>query len=445
MTSVVLPVLVVLALVALNGVFVAAEFALVGARRSRLQTIADGGSRVARWLVDIFDRPTGKDGYIAVAQLGITLASIGLGMYGEPAVAQWLYGPFEDWGLSHGAAHTVGFVVALSAITYLHVVFGEMIPKALALQAPEQVSLKVNPLMRLFGLLFRPMVRVLNALALGMLRLLRIPEPDRRSSLYTSAELEIVTDEAADSGQLGVLQRGLIRNIFDLEHRIAEELMTPRAEMEVIDVATPSSEVIGRIDASPHSRYPVVDGDLDHVVGVLHVKDFIRATQTTDAPSVTGLVRRLPTVAATASAERLLERFKRERTHAILVVDEFGGTLGLVTLDDLIAEVMDDHLAGGAPDVVRHPDGSLSIDGGTTIADLADHHDIHLSHPEVATVAGLILANTASVPDVGTAVESDGHVLQVEAVSGRRISRIRLRPRPEGDRPTDDRSTGEAD
>ena len=200
MTTVVIPIVVIIVLVIVNGVFVAAEFALVGARRSRLQTLADAGSRPARWLLGVFDRPTGKDGYIAIAQLGITLASIGLGMYGEPAVAGWLYGPFEDWGLSSAAAHTVGFIIALSGITYMHVVFGEMIPKALALQAPETVSLRVNPVMRVFGLLFRPMVAVLNAAALGLMRLLRIPEPDQRFALYTSAELAIVTDETGSSG-----------------------------------------------------------------------------------------------------------------------------------------------------------------------------------------------------------------------------------------------------
>ena len=428
-TTVLFPVVVILALVVVNGVFVAAEFALVGSRRSRLQTLADQGSRVARWLVDVFDRPTGKDGYIAVAQLGITLASIGLGMYGEPAVAKWLYGPFEDWGLSDTAAHTVGFVVALSGITYLHVVFGEMIPKALALQAPEQVSLKVNPVMRLFGLLFRPMVHVLNAVALGLLRLLRIPEPDQRLALYTSAELEIVTDEAADSGQLGALQRGLIQNIFDLDERLAEELMTPRAQMEVVDLGTGLDEVIERVEGSPRSRYPVVDGDLDHVVGMLHVKDLIRASQARTLPPLRELVRHLPTVAATASAERLLERFKREQTHAILVVDEFGGTLGLVTMDDLIAEVMDDQVEDRAVNVVRHDDGSLSVDGGVTLAELREDHGVDLAHPEVTTVAGLVLVHVGTVPDVGATVEtSTGCDLTVEAVDGRRIARVRIRP-----------------
>ncbi|HEY5651215.1 MAG TPA: CNNM domain-containing protein, partial [Acidimicrobiia bacterium] len=152
-TGVVLPIVAVAALVAINGVFVAAEFSLVASRRSRISALANDGNRGARWLLGVFDRPTGKDSYIAVAQLGITLASIGLGMYGEPAIAHWLYDPFESLGLSEGAAHTVGFLAALSIITYLHVVLGEMIPKALALSEPEGTSLRVNRVMRAFSLL----------------------------------------------------------------------------------------------------------------------------------------------------------------------------------------------------------------------------------------------------------------------------------------------------
>jgi CBS domain containing-hemolysin-like protein len=427
--TVVLPIVVILTLVVVNGVFVAAEFSLVGARRSRLETIADGGNRAARWLLGVFDRPAGKDGYIAIAQLGITLASIGLGMYGEPAVAGWLYGPFEDWGLSSAAAHTVGFIVALSGITYMHVVFGEMIPKALALQAPEKVIIRVNPVMGMFGLLFRPMVHLLNATAFALMRLLRIPEPDQRSALYTSEELAIVTDEAADSGQLGEMQRDLIRNILDLDERTAEELMTPRSRIEALELSATSQEIAVRIGASPRSRYPVIDGGLDQVVGVLHIKDFIRARQQEESLDLRRLVRPLPTVAVTATAELLLERFKRDRTHASLVVDEFGATLGVVTLDDIIAEVMEDELYEGPARVIRNDDGSLSLDGETTLAELREDHGIEFVHADVVTIAGVILAEHGAVPDVGTTVEFNGYALTVEKMLGRKVTQVRVRRR----------------
>jgi CBS domain containing-hemolysin-like protein len=427
-TSVVLPIVVIIVLVIVNGVFVAGEFALVGARRSRLQTLADGGSRGARWLLNVFDRPLGKDGYIAVAQLGITLASIGLGMYGEPAVARWLYGPFERWGLSYAASHTVGFIVALSAITYLHVVFGEMIPKALALQAPETVSVRVNPVMRLFSIVFRPAVVVLNAVAIGLMRLLRIPEPDQRLALYTSAELAIVTDEAADSGQLGAMQRGLIRNIFDLEERRAEELMTSRTRMQVLDLTATTQEVVARIAESPRSRYPIVDGDLDHVVGVLHIKDVIRAAQRGQPVDLARLARPLPSVAASTPADELLALLKRDRIHSSLVVDESGGTLGFVTLDDVIAEVMDEEIGDGAERAVRESDGSLVLDGEVTMNELLEDHGVALAHPEVTTVAGVVLAEHGTVPDLGVQIRVQGFELTVEAMQGRKITRVRVRP-----------------
>ncbi|HUP75518.1 MAG TPA: hemolysin family protein [Acidimicrobiales bacterium] len=419
--------MVILVLVVVNGVFVAAEFALVGARRSRLESMAGRGNRAARWLVSVFDRPMGKDRYIAIAQLGITLASIGLGMYGEPAVAGWLYGPFEDWGLSSTAAHTLGFVIALSAITYMHVVFGEMIPKALALQTPERVSIRVNPVMQVFGMLFRPMVAALNAMALGLMRLLRIPEPDKRLALYTSAELAIVTDEAADSGQLGAMQRDLIRNIFELDERTAEELMTSRSRVEVFSVTATPEEIAARIAASPRSRYPVVDGDLDRVVGVLHIKDFIRAHQQGLPLDLERLVRPATSVAASASAEQLLAQFKRDRMHASLVVDEFGGTLGFVTLDDIIAEVMDVHIAAGS-DVVRRDDGSLTLDGEVTLSELRDHHRMTIEHPDVTTIAGLVLAQHGTVPAAGVSVRYQGYDLMVEQVEGHKITRVAVRP-----------------
>ena len=205
-TDAVLPIVAIVGLVAINGVFVAAEFSLVASRRSRINALANDGNRGARWLLGVFDRPTGKDSYIAVAQLGITLASIGLGMYGEPAIAHWLYDPFESLGLSEAAAHTVGFLVALSIITYLHVVLGEMIPKALALSEPEGTGLRVNPVMRVFSFLFRPAVASLNWMALSLMRLLRIPEPDKSLALYSAEELAIVTDESAEGGELPELR-----------------------------------------------------------------------------------------------------------------------------------------------------------------------------------------------------------------------------------------------
>lgn len=421
------PIVVIVVLVVLNGLFVAAEFSLVASRRSRLETLAEDGNAAAGWLVRIFDHPTGKDRYIAIAQLGITLASIGLGMYGEPQIAGWLYGPFEAAGLSYAAAHTVGFVVALSLITFMHVVFGEMIPKALALQTPEALSVRVNPLMRAFGLIFRPLIVVLNVLALSLMRLLRVREPGKDSLLYTSKELNIITRESAQGGHLDDVQRELIENIFALEDRTAEELMTPRRRLEALAVTAGAQEVLARIAASARSRYPVYEHTLDEIIGVLHVKDFIRARVSGRSLQLGGLVRPLPSVAASASAEELLALFKREHLHAALVVDEFGGTLGFVTMDDLIEDVMEEDAAASGW-VQVNADGSYTLDGEVTLSELREGHGLSLHSEDVSTIAGLLLAEHGTVPEPGTTVHVQGHDLTAEAVEGFKITRVRVRP-----------------
>ncbi|MDO5653260.1 MAG: hemolysin family protein [Brachymonas sp.] len=428
MADVLLPIAVIVFLVLVNGLFVAAEFALVASRRNRLQTLADSGSRAAQWLLKVFDKPAGKDGYIAVAQLGITLASIGLGMYGEPAVASWIYAPLEKMGLPEDLVHSVGFVIALSAITYLHVVFGEMIPKALALQTPEKTSVLINLPMRLFDLLFRPMVVLLNKTAFGLMHLLGIRDPGKQASLYTSKELAIVTEEAAQSGQMDSVQQRLITNIFEMEDRTAEELMTSRKRMFSIDVAASPEAVADTISKHTQARYPVYRETLDDVIGVLHVKDFIRAWAKGGPIALERLVRPLPSVAATSTAEELVELFKRGRVHAALVVDEFGGTLGFVTMEDVISNVIEEEDTDESPWVVLQPDGSWLLDGEVTLSELEEDHDVVIENEDVATIAGVLLSHLGTVPEVGTRIELGPYALVAEEVSGLKITKVRLIP-----------------
>lgn len=428
MSEYLLPILIIAVLVAINGMFVAAEFALVGSRRSRLETLAKSGSGAAGWLVRVFDRKGGKDSYIAIAQLGITLASIGLGMYGEPAVAAWLYPTLESWGMSYDQSHLAGFIIALGCITYLHVVLGEMIPKALALQLPEQVSLSVNPVMRFFGIVFRPMVFALNQIAFGLMRMLGIPDPGKTASLYTSKELEIATEEVAASGQFDEGQRILIDNIFEMEDRTAEELMTSRSRMRAIALDTAPEDLAALIASSQQTRYPVYATSLDDIGGVLHVKDFIRARTLGSSRPLSGMTRPLPRVAATTSATELLALFKTQRIHAALVVDEHGGTLGFVTLDDIVEDLIDEETSGDADWVRKLPDGGFLLDGEVTLAQLAEDYDIDLAEGDIVTIAGLALARRGIVPEQGESIELPGYRLTVEQTEGFKITQVKLEP-----------------
>lgn len=430
MSDVLIPIAAILALVIVNGVFVGAEFALVGARRSRFETMAKNDNSAAKWLLRVFDRDGGKDAYIAIAQLGITLASIGLGMYGEPAVAKWLYGPLENIGLSYDQSHAVGFVIALGGITFLHVVFGEMIPKAMALQSPERVSISLNPVMRLFGVLFRPMVILLNKIAFALMRLLGIPDPGKSAMLYSAQELEIVTGDVAASGQLEDAQVRLIENIFEMKDRTAEELMTSRGRMIAITADANAEQVTATIAQETLARYPVYGASLDDIWGVLHVKDFIRNRVADAGSDLKAIIRPLPRVAGGMSAFDLMTLFKKQRVHAALVVDEFGGTLGFVTMDDLVADLIDETGGPGLDWFQVLPDGTMLLDGEVTLAELEEDHGLAIDHPEVSTVAGLFLAEDGVLPSTGRRVKFKNYSFVAEEVRGMKILRVRLERLP---------------
>lgn len=426
METYLLPVLIILLLIVINGVFVAAEFSFVASKASRFEAHAAAGSGAAAYLLKVHESNGGKDRYVAIAQLGITLASVGLGMYGEQQVAGWMYGPFEAWGLSHAMAHTVATAVSLSLITYMHVVFGEMIPKAVALQTPEKLAMQVQPIVGFFGVVFGPAVALLNAIAMGLMRLFRIPEPSEGEQLHTSKELSYLTQESTVSGELPQEQFFLINSIVNLDSRTAEELMTPRTRIEAISEDTPQDEVRALIAASGRSRYPVYKGSLDQISGMLLAKDFIRSQVTASPRPWQALKRALPSVSASATAEDLLELFKRRHMHAALVVDEYGGTMGLVTLDDLIADVVEDDQQDSEW-LQSLPDGSYRIHGEMALSDLRKLHGLDIDSKEATTIAGVLLELHGTVPEEGMTFEKDGFLLTVLEVSGFKIMAVGAR------------------
>jgi CBS domain containing-hemolysin-like protein len=272
------------------------------------------------------------------------------------------------------------------------------------------------------------MVYLLNQIAFGLMRLLGIRDPGKAALLYSSKELEIATDEVAASGQLDEAQRILIDNIFEMENRTAGELMTSRSRMQAIALDTPLDEIAALIAGSTRSRYPVFSRSLDDIGGVLHVKDFIRARIAGTLETLSGVTRPLPRVAATTSATELLALFKKQRTHAALVVDEHGGTLGFVTLDDLVEDLIEVEEPAGSDWIRALPEGGLLLDGEVTLAELSEDHGIELEREDVVTIAGLALAVRGTVPGQGEHLDVSGYRLTIEETSGLKITRIRLAP-----------------
>ena len=431
--SVLLPILVIIVLIILNGLFVAAEFAIVGSRRTRVDKYAEEGSAAARYVQRVLSSPENQDRYIAIAQLGITLASIGLGMYGEQSIAGWLYGPLERFGgLGYAASHTVGTIIAVSFLTYFHVVIGEMIPKALALQKPEETSFRVARPMRVVGTIFRPAVWALNGAGTLLLKAMRVPEPDAKSRVYTPQELELVVGESSEAGALESEQQELIANIFDFSERDVGQLMTPRPRVVGLSVDSTREDLGALIREGQHSRFPVFEGDLDHIVGLLHIKDFIRQQMQPEQPShfdLRSLVRRAPRVPEGMAAERLLESFKRLKVHMAVVMDEFGGTAGIVTLEDLLEEVVgevQDEFDQETPPVQRVDDNVLLVRGDVLLDDLNEHHGFDLSSETSDTVAGLLLDELGRPPEVGDEATLGEVHLKAEEVEGLVIRKVRL-------------------
>ncbi len=410
-TALLIPTLVILVLVIINGIFVAAEFAIIGVRDTQMEQMADEGNPIAGNVLKVLEIRPRLDHYIATAQLGITLASLGLAMYGEPAIGHFVEPYLETLGgFTPSTAATISYIVALSLLTYLHVVIGEMIPKALALSDASTMALRLDPLMRLTGSILNYPVRVLNGIGNLLLRLLRIPPAHAEGRLVAAEELELIVAESVEGGLIQDDEEEFIRNIFDFSERTVGQVMTPRRRMQALDVRWPQDELIRIVTQSHHSRFPIYEGDLDHIVGILHLKDLLRLTLRPNGPFDLRLIlRTAPSVPEDFRVDRLLTAFKKQKLHMAVVRDEFGGLAGVVTLEDLVEEVVgevrDEFDQEREPRVELGP-GVLEVTGEYPLDDLAE--EVFLGEaddlPEVESVGGLIVAQLGRPPLNGDVV-----------------------------------------
>ena len=429
----VVPLVILTVLILVNAIFVAAEFAIVASRAFKLEPLAEN-SAAARSALNIVKNTRLQDRFIAVAQLGITLVTVALGMYAEPTIAGWFYGPLQQWfGLSESVAHTVATVVILAVITYLHVVIGEMIPKAMALHSPETIATVVMPSMRFLNILFLPGVWVLNAIAGAFLRAMNLPLQGGSHRLYTANELEMLVRESSEGGEIESEQSDLIEAIFDFGEREVYQCMAPRTRVKGLPIDATESDLIELMVKSKHSRFPVYEGDLDHIRGILHVKDFIRWRSTNDGEEfdLRPLLRRAPRVPLHMSSARLLAAFKRLRVHMAVVMDEYGGTEGIVTLEDLIEEVVgevyDEHDQESLPEINEMPDGTYLVEGEVLLDDFNEIYPDSLVSDDANTVGGLVVEELGRAPQVGDVVEANGAELTVQEIDGLAVTRVVIR------------------
>ncbi len=331
-------------------------------------------------------------------------------MYGMPAIGRFVEPLLGSLGLGAAAAATVSFIIALALLTYLHVVVGEMLPKGLALSNPSAMALSLDRIMHISGKVLGWPVRVLNSIGNMLLRLFRIPPAQGHERLMAAEELELIVAESAEGGLIEDDEEEIIRNIFDFSERTVGQVMTPRRKVQSIYVDCPQEELIRTVTESHHSRFPIYEGDPDHIVGILHLKDLIRLTLRPNGPFDLRLIlRTAPEVPEDFRVDRLLAAFKNEKLRMAIVRDEFGGVAGVVTLEDLVEEVVGE--VRDEFDVEREPyqrvaPGVLILSGDYLLDDLAD--DVYLGEedelPDVETVGGLIISLLGKPPVNGDVV-----------------------------------------
>lgn len=416
-----LPISVITLLIFLNGLFVAAEFAIAGAPRAAIERRAAQGHRVARLVCQILRDPRSQDRYIATAQLGITFASLGLGMYGEHVLAEWLAGRLTTLGTSRWiAAHTVASILAVSVLTYFHIVLGEMVPKSLALQQAERTALWVTRPMLTVQTLLYPLVIGLNGAGNGILRLMGINRQTASGQQYhTAEELQFIVQESQEGGLLRAETGQIVRDLLEFGDLTAGEVMVPRVQIIGIPLGAAPAEVAAILRTSRHTRYPVYDGDLDHIVGMIHIKDLLRRLVNGRSIEVRD-TRPTPRVPETSTLDAVLAAMRRAQTQMVIVLDEYGGTAGIVTIEDLFEEVIGDieEDESGHPPLYRDAAGSLRVAGTVRLDEVGEHLGLPLEHAEVNTVSGLVLALLGRPPVVGDAVVYNTVRFEVTAVEG---------------------------
>jgi CBS domain containing-hemolysin-like protein len=413
--------LIIAGLILLNGIFVAAEFAIVGAPRAAIDARVSAGDRLARLVQSVLRDPRKQDRYIATAQLGITVASLGLGMYGEHVLADGIYALLDMPGMpavivSHGAAS----VIAVAILTYFHIVIGEMVPKSLALQQAEHLAVWITPPMIWTKNLLYPVVVTLNGIGNLLLKAFGVNRQiQTRDQYYTPEELQLIVQESEELGALRAESGQMLQELFEFGDLTAGEVMVPRVRVTGMPIGMTPDEIRALLGRSAHTRYPVYEKDLDHILGMVHIKDLLRLLLANE-PIERVDVRPLPVVPETAELDTVLSVMRSDRTQMAVVIDEHGGTAGFVTLEDLFEEVVGDieEGRGVGPQVYRDPEGRLHVPGTMRIDEVGQEFDLDLEHEEVDSVSGLVLMLLGRPPVVGDVVRYDRLQFEVTAVKG---------------------------
>ena len=418
-------------LVFLNGFFVAAEFAIVKVRASQIEIQAKSGSRMAKTAKHITQH---LDSYLAATQLGITLASLGLGWVGEEVMEHILENILFAFNASpefvKSFSVTAAPVIAFSIITVLHIVFGELAPKSIAIQRPIGVTMGVSLPLHFFYFIFRPFIWLLNGLANLLLKLIGINAINSHEAAHSSEELQYLLEQGKESGALDINEHELIKNVFDFNERVVKNIMVPRTKISGIEMNTPEEEVLETVLKEGYSRIPVYDETIDKVVGVIHAKDILPIIAGKREMVLSDIIRKPFFIPETKKINDLLKEFQQKRIQIAIVLDEFGGTAGMVTLEDIVEELVgeiQDEFDEEKPIVEKVSEQEFIVNASATIYDVNEYlpHDLP-EDEDYDTVGGLVGDLFGKIPEVGERKEFYGYTITILKKTEQNVESVKL-------------------
>ena len=450
--------LAILALVLLNGFFVAAEFALVRSRRTRLEAMVRSGDRLARIALRA---SSNISRVLSASQLGVTLASLGLGWIAESTLAHIFESLFEGlpFPIEVSLRITLAGIVAYTILTYLHVVLGELTPKAAALNSPERFAKYLAPLLMTFAWIMSPFIWVLHRSANGLLRLMGQPGAGSEEAVHSPEELRLLVEQSQEGGTLPTADADMLDAVFEFSEKNAREVMTPRTEIVAFDVNAPLEEVLQIVEDSQFSRYPVYEESIDNIIGLILTKDLLRllipgaasdSSATAAAFDVRKLIRPVHVIPGSREVEDVLADFKRLKEHMAIVLDEYGGTAGIITMEDLLEEIVGEILDEyDTPEDVTEPvltrSGETIVPGGTNIGELNERFGLDVPDEDATTIGGFVFGILGRLPQAGDRVIAGGAIFTVKAMEGRKIDVLAVDLHSMGDRRSKDRTPQSAD
>ncbi|MEI6871236.1 MAG: hemolysin family protein [Verrucomicrobiota bacterium] len=418
----------VLALVGLNGFFVASEFAIVKVRASQLEALEAAGERKARLALEVTEN---IEAYLSATQLGITLASLALGWVGEPFVAALIGPALHTLGVvSETVANTISVGVAFASITFLHIVLGELAPKTLAISKPVPTTIWVSAPLKVFYQVFRPAIWFLNGAANIFLRkILRLTPIGEHELAHSEEELRVILAESEDAKQVTSIGKEILINALDLRKRVVRDITTPRKEVIFLNTEDSFEENLNLAVTSRHTRFPVCEGHLDNAIGLVHIKDLMLQMRS-DQPDLMKARRDILPVPEMMPLERLLTFFLTKHAHLALVLDEYGGTVGVVTMDNVLAEIVgdiQDEFDTALPEFKRVNADEFVVDGALALYELKDLAGLDLESEDVSTVGGYVTHLAGNLPAVGEQVRIAPFEVTVLKADGRRVLEVRFR------------------